>query len=34
MVTLPSESRERKETYPVPWGGKELPKAVLDPGLA
>jgi len=34
MVTLPSESRGRKETYPAPWGGKELPKAVLGPGLA
>jgi len=34
MVPFPSESRERKETYPAPWGGKEPPNAVLGPGLA
>jgi len=33
MVPLPSESRDRKETYPVPWGGIEPPKRFWVQGL-
>jgi len=33
MVPFPSESRERKETYPVPWGGIEPPKRFWVQGL-
>ena len=33
MVPFPSESRERKETYPVPWGGIEPPKRFWIQGL-
>ena len=33
MVPFPSESRERKETYPAPWGGIEPPKRFWVQGL-
>ena|GEM_PF-2620974 len=33
MVPFPSESRGRKEPYPVPWGGME-PLVAPGPGLA
>ena len=33
LVPFPSESRDRKETYPAPWGGIEPPKRFWVQGL-